>query len=293
MLYTDWRHEDDLLSNLPTFESSFSVKAAGINLNKQSYEKCSVDELEIPADIDNECLASAINCESQHQDAIDMEEGMSRADELGCFDQGQSNESGGYDLGEDIGANVRHIPKPIPHNEFSNEDFSANVQQLNSEQRRFFYHILHCVKSNKLPLYIFLSGGAGVGKIVVVRCMYQGLLKYLNHHKNESPDSCQVLLSALTGKAAHNIGGMAIHSAFCIPANQGFHFKPLDMQQLNTMGIRYHSLKVVKIDEISMVGRSMMNFINLRLPEITACTKPFGNKSILAVGDLYQLKPFC
>lgn len=63
------------------------------------------------------------------------------------------------------------------------------------------------------------------------------------------------------------------------------------MQQLNTMRARYHSLKVVIIDEISMVGRGMLNFINLRLQEIIGCTTPFGNISILAVGDLYQLKP--
>lgn len=54
------------------------------------------------------------------------------------------------------------------------------------------------------------------------------------------------------------------------------------MQQLNTMRARYHDLKVAIIDEISMVGRGMLNFINLRLQEIKGCTQPFGNVSVLA-----------
>lgn len=40
-----------------------------------------------------------------------------------------------------------------------------------------------------------------------------------------------------------------------------------------------------------MVGSGMFNFINLRLQEIRGCTKPFGGISVVAVGDLFQLKP--
>lgn len=40
-----------------------------------------------------------------------------------------------------------------------------------------------------------------------------------------------------------------------------------------------------------MVGSGMFNFINLRLQEITVFTKPLGGISVVAVGDLFQLKP--
>lgn len=40
-----------------------------------------------------------------------------------------------------------------------------------------------------------------------------------------------------------------------------------------------------------MVGRKMFNYINLRLQEILGCLKPFGGVSVIAFGDLYQLKP--
>lgn len=40
-----------------------------------------------------------------------------------------------------------------------------------------------------------------------------------------------------------------------------------------------------------MVGNKMFNFINLRLQEVFATEQPFGGVSIVAVGDLFQLKP--
>lgn len=95
------------------------------------------------------------------------------------------------------------------------------------------------------------------------------------------------MLRAPTGKAAHNISGATIHSSFCIPIGQGFAYKPLDMQQLNTLRTKYMHLKGLIIDEISMVGQNMFNFVNLRLQEIRGCPKPFGGVSVITVGDLY------
>ena len=40
-----------------------------------------------------------------------------------------------------------------------------------------------------------------------------------------------------------------------------------------------------------MVSNSMLSFINQRLQELKGTRVPFGGVSIIAVGDLYQLKP--
>lgn len=146
--------------------------------------------------------------------------------------------------------------------------FRTLAQNLNLKQKEFFYHIYHWLKTETDPLYIFLSGGAGVGKSVVLRALYQALLKYYNHRPGENPDHLKILLCAPTGKAAHNIGGKTIHNTFSIPVGRGFKFKPLDMQQLDTMRCKYHYVKVIFIDEISMVGNGMFNFINLRLKKL-------------------------
>lgn len=234
MLYTHWRQESDLLSGLLTFEESFQLKEEQVNLNKASYEKCDMDEKIVS--VNDDCLPTSVNSECQHQDVIDQVEGLSTAVDYGCFDPGVgTNYQYNYDIGEDICTNTGRIPEEAPHNEINNEEYLEQVRSLNTEQKYFFYHILHTVKMNSLPFYTFLSGGAGVGKSVLVRSIHQGLLKYLNHLRTEEPDSVKLLLCAPTGKAAHHIGGITIHSAFCIPVSQGFHFKPLDMQQLNTM----------------------------------------------------------
>lgn len=86
-----------------------------------------------------------------------------------------------------------------------------------------------------------MSGGAGVGKSVLLKALYQALIKFYSRKAGENPDDCSVLVCAPTGKAAYNVGGLTIHSAFNIPADQGFKFKPLDMQQLCSYQARYVS----------------------------------------------------
>lgn len=165
------------------------------------------------------------------------------------------------------------------------------IRGLNEQQKQFMYHVLHKLKTDTEPLFIFLSSGAGVGKRIVTRALYQSLLKYSSHKLHNSPDNLHVLLNAPTGKAAHNINGSTIHSAFCLPVGQGFKYKPLDMQQLSSFRTRLMHLKAIFIDEISMVGCGMFNFISFRLQKITGVRAPFGGIRVIAVSDLFQLKP--
>ena len=48
---------------------------------------------------------------------------------------------------------------------------------------------------------------------------------------------------------------------------------------------------MVIIDEISMVGNMTLSFIDTRLQQLTGSKAAFGGLSVIAVGDLYQLKP--
>lgn len=221
-----------------------------------------------------------------------MFDGIRNSEEFGCFNPGPNIEQN-YDLGVDVGIGRRQLPyhdEQLSGEMFDNE-YRKMIQSLNRKQKEYFYHILHYIKTKKEPMYNFLSGGAGVGKSVLLKALYQALLKFYSHRPGQNPDNCQVLVCAPTGKAAYNVGGLTAHSAFNIPADQGFKFKPLDMQQLCTYQTKYRYQKVIFIDEISMVGKRMLNFINLRLQEITGSTKPFGGVSVIAFGDLFQLKP--
>jgi len=59
------------------------------------------------------------------------------------------------------------------------------VQILNKEQKQFFYHVLHLARTSNHPFYCFLSGGAGVGKSLHTKTLYQAALKYKNTRAGE------------------------------------------------------------------------------------------------------------
>ena len=74
------------------------------------------------------------------------------------------------------------------------------------------------------------------------------------------PDDIKVLKAASTGKAAFNIKGNTLHAAIKIPANKGFEYCALDNDRLNTIRTKLRK-RVLFIDEISMVGSGMFNFL--------------------------------
>ena len=53
-------------------------------------------------------------------------------------------------------------------------------------------------------------------------------------------------------------------------------YKQLDQSRLNTLRTKLRHVKLVIIDEISMVGANMYNFINQRLQDIMGNKLPFG-----------------
>ena len=101
-----------------------------------------------------------------------------------------------------------------------------------------------------------MSGGAGVGKSVKIRALYQSLYRILNLRDGENPDDIRLLLCAYMGIAAFNIGGQTICSAFHKKMYQTNQIMSAD--ELNTFGIKYRHLKVVNIDGISMMGTELI-----------------------------------
>ena len=295
MLYLPWRKEEDLIGNCKSYEENYNRFKVIIEKNKTPYNNVSSS---IITDFGDELFSlthehnDMVVPEEQHQNMLDELEGFTPSEMYKSFDPGPPCSAQNYDLSLDIGS----TRKQFTANEqiqgiLPDDDFCTLVQKLNRKQKEFFYHVLLWHKTKNEPLYNFLTDGAGVGKSVLLTALYQALNKYYSHKVGSCPDDLNVLICAPTGKAAYNVSGITIYSAFNIPVDQGFNFRPLDMQQLGSMQAKYRHLKVIFIDEISMVGQRMFNFINLRLQEIMATTKPFGNVSLIAFGDLYQLKP--
>ena len=168
---------------------------------------------------------------------------------------------------------------------------------MNDEQSQVFYTIRQwCIDKvnggNPKPFHIFLTGGAGTGKSHVIKCIYNESIRLLQR-MNHNPDDVSVLLTAPTGVAAFNINGSTLHSALSITTDISLPYKPLGEEKLSTLRNKLATLHILIIDEISMVDQKMMCYIHGRLRQLkqtrTQCA--FGNVSILAVGDFYQLPP--
>ena len=291
MLYTAWRNENtDLLKDFETHQDRYEIIKDVIEQNRKQYENHTEVLDQAVQDIESEENLVAPN--TQYRDEQDREIGPKASELFGCFDPGKDKQHSQYDLINDIGIYPRtNDDEGLVVKRLSDADFRKLVQSLNVEQKEFFYHVLNSVKTDKLPMRLFLSGGAGVGKSTVTNALYEALIRYLNSQPQNDPDDVSVVKVAPTGKAAFNIRGNTLHSAFKIPANRGFNYCTLDRDRLNTIRSHLQRMQVIFIDEISMVGSAMFNFLDLRLQQIMGTKEPFGGLSIITVGDLFQLKP--
>ena len=135
-------------------------------------------------------------------------------------------------------------------------------------------HILEHLKSDDLSP-ILVTGEAGTGKSTLV-----------NYIKTQGHIANTVVL-APTGVAALNVGGQTIHSFFRFP------FKVINEQALEdqTRNRLWKKVKLVVIDEISMVRADMLDGIDIILRKAQNSRLPFGGVRVLLVGDFYQLPP--
>ena len=294
LLYLPWRDEKkDLKNSFETFEDHYNSKRLFIVAKQKQYEFNAelLQQAENAAHLEYSDEYDEIAPDAQQQQCDDELEGSSVSEKFVFFDPGAVISHSSYDIGTDIGAPPSTVDTEILQNRLSDNDYYSLLRSLNIKQKEFFSHVLHWVKTEEEKLHVMLSGGAGVGKSVVIRALHEALQRYYCSKAGENPNDVRVVLCAPTGKAAYNIGGKTIHAAFRIPANQSIKPTRLDSEQLNTFQMMYRNLSVVIIDEVSMVGCRLFNVINDRLKQFKGNTELFGGVHMILVGDLFQLKP--
>ena len=287
LLFHPWVNtEDNLIGGFETYELHFEHlrRTTNIELKRKEYER-----------IDDEILEEIQHAEDEG--VLDMEqdelEDTVQTKECLFYDPERDKAHELYDIGHDLHmqtslteTDTEYVGPKLP--EF---DYKKLLLSLNKKQREIFTHITETVKTKTENLYLFLTGGAGVGKSQVVKALYQFLLRHLCSAEGQNPNDIRIQILAPSGFAAYIVGGTTIHTALKFPANQGLQYKPLPSEKLNTLRAKYLHLKFLIIDEISMVGCRMFNFINQRLQDILGRREPFGGISVLAIGDMYQLAP--
>ena len=112
---------------------------------------------------------------------------------------------------------------------------------------------------------MFLSGSGGTEKSHLVKTIYQAISKELLYHSKEPDEPC-VLLLGPTFISAVNIGGTTIHSGLGI--KPGVKLLGLSDKMKACLRNKLSGIKMVIIDEFSMVSSDLLFKINARLLEI-------------------------
>ena len=182
-------------------------------------------------------------------------------------------------------------------------DLNDFVETLNEDQRRVYdkvtNHVEHMFahrddqcdgESCSRPLFLYVSGFGGTGKSYLIKAL-QGYLWVQNYVKGKLSD---IALTAPTGLAATNIGGLTLHSLFNLPVEHGQKlpkYSALKQQSLQQTRNVLKKLSLLVIDEISMVSAQMLMSVNLRMQEIFGAHELFGGRCVVVLGDLLQLPP--
>jgi ATP-dependent DNA helicase PIF1 len=87
--------------------------------------------------------------------------------------------------------------------------------------------------------------------------------------------------------------GRTAHSAFKVPLDVTANSPP-DLDPKSERGIRIANAQVLILDEISMLHKQVLSFIDRQVRSVCPVDKrhlPFGGKTVLLSGDFKQLTP--
>ena len=139
------------------------------------------------------------------------------------------------------------------------------------------------------PPRIIVQGGAGSGKSTVISTLVQWMEKIFRK-EGDNPDHPYILVCAPTGTAAAVVHDQTLHHSFSF--NFGNEYMSLSDKARDLKRALLQNLKVVIIDEISMVKSDLLYQLDLRLREVMERpSEVFGGIAIFCFGDLLQLKP--
>lgn len=158
----------------------------------------------------------------------------------------------------------------------------------NSEKFRFIQcttYVICTDESMREPLLIYSTGPAGSGQTFVIK----GIMEIYNRSSDTDSIFNAYIACASAGKAAAAIGGSTVHSALSISLSR---LMALNIEKANQYRTLFKFVKVLIIDEVSMVSAELLEQIDTRLKHITGLfTKYFGGLDVILIGDLRQLPP--
>ena len=128
----------------------------------------------------------------------------------------------------------------------------------------------------------FLTGSAGTGKTYVLN-------QYIDYLKERK---VKVAVTASTGIAATHMNGMTIHSWAGIGVKEFITQGNLtSMKSKKYLKDHLEKVKVLIIDEISMLHKNQINAVDVVLRYFKNNEEAFGGIQVVLCGDFFQLPP--
>ena len=153
------------------------------------------------------------------------------------------------------------------------------LKEFKQEQPPFSVTFSSILAKLKAKNSLFITGSAGSGKSYLLQRLKEHLRKDLT-------------LTASTGVAALNIGGVTIHSFAKLGIGMDSFEKILYKIEKDTKAHkRIFNTKVLAIDEISMLSSKFLNLINKVFKAVKKSDEPFGGVTLALFGDFLQLPP--
>jgi len=134
----------------------------------------------------------------------------------------------------------------------------------------------------KIGKNVFMTGSAGTGKTYILN----QFIFYLKSRK------IVPTIVAPTGIAASHLQGQTIHSFFSLGIRDIVDYDYIEsLLEKKYLQTRFSKLKVLIIDEISMVSPEIFTSIDMILRAFKNNNNPFGGVQVVLSGDFFQLPP--
>ena len=181
----------------------------------------------------------------------------------------------------------------------SNNDYYKLMQNLNKNQHIYIMNFITRFK-NEEPFKHFINGKAGTGKSFLLRAIYQTFIRFFQPEPQLGPDELlnhqdlriHCVIGCYTGKAAFNVRGDTLHHLWGFDRFGSNCNKDIPLNTLNKLRKRYKNLRLVAVDEISMVSADFAHGIDQRCRKIFDKPNiPYAGIPQIIVGDFNQLAP--
>ncbi|XP_078691416.1 uncharacterized protein LOC144921886 isoform X1 [Branchiostoma floridae x Branchiostoma belcheri] len=312
MLYLPWRNEDvDLKGAFNCFKDHYESAKDIVHVNESKFsinavrieEAC--DDLQRMGPMDD--MWNDVSPNVQFLQSEQLNEGVVQERDLPVEDGCENIDLAANEMSNNHSELHARYTSELNKGLMTPEEYRCMMRSLNKKQfevvmyhRRWCKDVISALKQKQnIPQYmLFLSGPGGVGKSHVIKLIRYLTMSLLIPHSGQyfQPNELPLLLTAFTGTAAFGIQGMTLHSAlgFACGPRKDNEYLPPSCEKLQALRSHLGKLKLLVIDEMSMVGADLLYHIHRRLQDISDQSTPesiFGGVSILAVGDLFQLQP--